>query len=283
MAYQSYTDTMTTNRHNIIVNACRALESAESPLSLSELAEAVGLSPAHFQKLFKSQLGVTPKQYANALQRQRAHECVQGEERIIDAAFASGFESVARFYARASTMLGMTPSTFKAGGYGIELDYAMVASSMGILLVAASEVGVCLVEFGNSESELLDLLENRFPAATKTHGRESFEHTIHVVANLVAAKDPEVSVPLDIQGTAFQQRVWQALTLVPQGKTISYQELATRIGHPKSHRAVANACGANPVALIIPCHRVVRASGDIGGYRWGIDRKKMLLQQEAIQ
>lgn len=268
------------NTHQIIVEACRQIETAETYPSLAQLAKQAGMSPAYFQKLFKSILGVTPKQYANALQRQRVQHNVQQESRIVDAAYAAGFESVARFYARASDMLGMRPSVFKAGGHGVEMDYAIVETVAGKLLVAATEVGVCLVEFGDDEESLLTHLHNQFPAAKKERGRAAFQSTVDTIGQLVVSEASAQDLPLDIQGTAFQQRVWQALIHIPKGETVSYQELARRIGRPNSHRAVANACGANRLAMLIPCHRVVRSDGSLGGYRWGVERKKLLLEAE---
>lgn len=177
----------------------------------------------------------------------------------------------------------MAPSVFKAGGYGIEMDYAIVDTKVGKLLVAATSVGVCVVEFGDDEKQLKHYLDDQFPAAKKETGRAAFQTTVDTIGKLVVGESSAGELPLDIQGTAFQQRVWQALVHIPKGETLSYQELAVRIGRPNSHRAVANACGANRIALLIPCHRVVRSDGSMGGYRWGVDRKQALLRAETPQ
>ncbi len=259
------------------------MEQGDAMPALAELASAANMSVSHFQKLFKSTLGVTPKQYANALQRRRAQQRVSEEVRIVDAAFSSGFESVARFYARAHSMLGMSPSIWRAGGHGMEMDYAIVTTNVGQLLVAATTVGVCMVEFGDTKAELMAKLNEQFPAAKKFQGRTKFLQTVDIIAKLAVGVPATESIPLDIQGTAFQQLVWQALQLVPSGDRISYQALAKCIGRPNSHRAVANACGANTIALLIPCHRAVRADGSEGGYRWGATRKKILLTNELVR
>ena len=263
-----------------IINACKILEQADKPLSLKRLAARSAMSPWHFHRIFKSLLGVTPKQYASALQRQRAHRELRTQARITDAVYASGFETVGRFYARSRAMLGMAPAAFQAGGEGVELDFTVCQSKLGQLLVAATNEGICSVQFGGSEAELTLSLRELFPAAVIQRGSDQFNATVAVVAGLVGANGSGRDIPLDIKGTVFQEQVWKVLRGIPEGKTMSYTEVACAMGKPKAQRAVANACGANPVALLIPCHRVICADGKPGGYRWGAERKAQLLALE---
>lgn len=262
------------------IAACRLLEAADSPLSLATLAAHVDMSPWHFQRTFKSLLGVSPKHYASALQQARARHHLQHEARVTDAVFAAGFESVGRFYARAFAMLGMAPKAFQAGGAGVAIAYGISDTPLGALLVAATDEGVCNVRFGDSHDALFDELRTVFPAAMLDAGGDSFQATIDAVAAHVVTPRPACELPLDIQGTAFQLLVWQVLRGIPAGKTMTYTEVATAVGRPKAHRAVANACAANQLALLIPCHRVVRGDGQAGGYRWGEKRKQQLLAME---
>jgi len=274
-------DASAVHRHQqATITACRLLESAEAPVPLTELAASVDMSPWHFQRVFKSMLGVSPKHYASALQQGRARKHLQTEARVTDAVYAAGFESVGRFYARARAMLGMTPSAFQAGGAGVEIDYATVDTQLGSLLVAATDVGVCSVRFGVSDDALFDELCTLFPAAMLSAGGDAFQSTVDIVAQHVVQPRPAAELPLDIQGTAFQQQVWQVLRGIPAGDTMTYAEVAAAAGRPNAQRAVANACASNPVALLIPCHRVVRSDGEAGGYRWGEERKKHLLEIE---
>ncbi len=263
-----------------IVNACRLLEASDTPISFTHLASEVNLSPWHFHRLFKQTLGITPKQYASALQRQRSQDQLKTSATVGDALFAAGFDSMSQFYSRVPAMLGMSTADFRSGGEGIAIDYSIVSTPLGKLLVAATGEGVCSVQFGESEKQLLVELQQRFPRADITLASELFDETVACVAELITKPNAPVEIPLDVQGTAFQEKVWRVLRGVPVGNTMNYKEVAIAMGKPDAHRAVANACGANPVALLIPCHRVVRADGSSGGYRWGIERKSQLLNCE---
>ena len=268
------------NQWQSIVGACRLLEASDTPISFTHLASEVNLSPWHFHRLFKQTLGITPKQYANALQRQRSQHQLQTSESVGDALFAAGFDSMSQFYSRVPAMLGMSAADFRAKATGVAIDYSIASTSLGKLLVAATGEGVCSVQFGDSDSQLLAELEQRFANAAINPGSELFGDTVACVAELIERPNAPADIPLDVQGTAFQEKVWRVLRGVPVGKTMNYKEVAIAMGKPEAHRAVANACGANPVALLIPCHRVVRADGSSGGYRWGIERKSQLLNCE---
>jgi AraC family transcriptional regulator of adaptative response/methylated-DNA-[protein]-cysteine methyltransferase len=264
-----------------IVDACKLLEQAHEPISFTKLAASVGMSPWHFHRLFKQVLGITPKQYSNALQRQRTQQQLKTSASIAEALYAAGFDSMSQFYSRVPGMLGMSASEFRSGGGGVAIDYATAPTALGELLVAATGEGICSVQFGDNTAQLVDELEHRFKNADIAQADQSFEETVACIASLVDKPDTPVDLPLDIQGTAFQEKVWRVLRGIPVGTTMNYKEVATAMGKPSAHRAVANACGANPLALLIPCHRVVRADGGTGGYRWGLERKQVLLETEA--
>ena len=279
--------TQTSVHHEALVAACRTLHEAEGPVPLDTLAAGAGLSGSRFQRLFRENLGVTPRQYASHLQRERAQVALGRAPRVTDALLDAGFESPSRFYARAREMLGMTPSAWRDGGRGVSLSHAVVDTALGPLLVAATAEGVCRVAFGESGASadaLVDALLARFPRATLDTGDARFRDTVAAVAGLVseasAARRERAPIPLDVEGTLFQSQVWRVLRGIPAGRTMSYAEVATALGRPNAHRAVANACGANPVAMLIPCHRVVRSGGALGGYRWGVARKRALLAEE---
>lgn len=276
---------VTDAQHRAVIEACRWLEQESTDGSLEELAAKACLSPFHFHRLFKRLLGITPGKYKSALRRAEIQSRLRQTPTITEALYASGFNSPSRFYARARELLGMSPSAWREGGAGTEIDHALVETDLGLLIVAASQFGVCHVAFGEDASTLTDQLNTCFPKARILVGDPVFSSTIEAVAELanLAQMDPvRVNrIPLDIQGTVFQQQVWQALRMIPSGSTVSYSELASAMGHPGAHRAAANACGANRVALLIPCHRVTRQGGISGGYRWGEDRKKALLAKES--
>ena len=275
---------VTPEQHRAVIKACRSLEQELTDNSLEMLAAEACLSPYHFHRLFKRLLGVTPGQYKNALRRSEIQSRLRLTPTVTEALYASGFNSPSRFYSRTREMLGMSPSAWRAGGSGTEIDHALVETELGLLIVAASQFGVCHIAFGEDSTALTEQLNALFPKASILRGDPIFSSTIETIAQLVnfAQMDPvRVNrIPLDIQGTVFQQQVWQTLRTIPSGSTISYAELANAIGRPGAHRAAANACGANRVALLIPCHRVTRQSGVSGGYRWGEHRKKTLLEQE---
>ncbi len=265
-----------------IAEACRLIENAEEAPSLDSLAEAAGMSAFHFHRLFKKATGVTPKAYVAAHRTARARDqLASGQGTVTEAIYAAGFNSGSRFYEKSNEVLGMTPSAFRAGGAGTTITFAIGQSSLGAILVACSEKGVCAIFLGEDPEALVRELQDRFPKAHLIGGDAGFESLIAKVVGFVEAPARGLDLPLDVQGTAFQQRVWQALREIPLGTTVSYTEIAERIGAPKSVRAVAGACAANKIALAIPCHRVVRNDGALSGYRWGVERKRALLKKES--
>lgn len=264
-----------------VAEACRLIETAEEEPKLGALAEAAGLSPYHFHRIFKAIAGVTPKAYAMAHRQKRVRETLERSATVTEAIYQAGFNSNGRFYADSSGMLGMTPTTFRAGGTNTEIHFAIGACSLGSILVAASDRGVCAILIGDDPHALVRELEDRFQRARLIGGDREFENVVARVIGFVEAPGTGLDLPLDVRGTAFQHRVWQALRDIPAGSTASYAEVAERIGAPKAVRAVAGACAANPIAVAIPCHRVVRTGGALSGYRWGIARKRALLEREA--
>lgn len=266
-----------------IAAACRAIESSESAPSLKRLAAQAGLSPFHFHRLFKAQTGVTPRAYAAAQRNRRVQQALQRGARVTEAIGAAGFGSTSRFYEKSNGILGMTPTEFKAGGRKQEIRFAVGATSLGAVLVAESDKGICAILLGNDPEALVRDLQDRFPKATLTGGNRNFEKRIATIVGFVEDPRRGLDLPLDIRGTAFQQRVWQALRKIPAGKTMSYADIARKLGAPQSVRAVAGACAANAIAVAIPCHRVVRSDGSLSGYRWGVERKQALLEKEAAK
>ena len=264
----------------LVAEACRLIDAAEDSLGLDAVARAVGMSRFHFQRVFKTHAGVTPKAYAAARRAGRVRAALPGAGSVTDAVYAAGFNSSSRFYAGSEAMLGMAPSRFKAGGAGEEIRFAVAACSLGAILVAATGRGICAVLMGDDPEPLVRDLQDRFPKAHLIGADAGFERTVAQVIGLVEAPRIGLDLPLDVRGTAFQQRVWAALRAIPAGETVSYTELAQRIGSPAAVRAVAVACAANPVAVAIPCHRVVRNDGGLSGYRWGIERKAALIARE---
>jgi AraC family transcriptional regulator of adaptative response/methylated-DNA-[protein]-cysteine methyltransferase len=264
-----------------VAAACRLIEAADEMPGLDALAQSAGLSRFHFHRVFKALTGVTPKAYATAHRRARVQGELGRSATVTEAIYGAGFNSNGRFYAAASDMLGMKPTTFRAGGKGARIRFAVGQCWLGAILVAATEKGVCAVLLGDDADALLRDLQDRFPKAQLIGGDAAFERTVAAVVGLVEAPSKGLALPLDVRGTAFQERVWQALREIPAGSTVSYAELAGRIGRPAAVRAVAQACAANPAAVAIPCHRVVRTDGSLSGYRWGIARKRALLDREA--
>lgn len=264
-----------------IASACRRIEAAEAAPDLASLAREAGLSAWHFQRVFKAATGVTPKQYAKAERAKRARAALEKAGTVTEAIYQAGFGSSGRFYEQSGAMLGMTPRVFRARGAGETIRFALGECRLGAILVARSEKGICAISLGDNPGELLRGLQDRFPAAELVGADEAFEQWVAVVVGFVEAPGAGLDLPLDIRGTAFQQLVWQALRAVPPGQRVSYAELAARIGAPKAARAVAGACAANTLAVAIPCHRVVRNDGALAGYRWGVERKRALLEGEA--
>ncbi len=267
-------------RAGIIARACRQIEDAEYPPTLAELADAAGLSQFHFHRLFKAATGLTPKDYAMTLTRQRMRDGLPAAGSVTEAIYDAGYSSSSRFYEKAEGTLGMAPKTYRAGGNGVHIRYAVAPCWLGLAIVAATEKGICALFFGDDEEELAAALRGRFPAARIEAGGEALSEWLS--AAIAAVEEPEraADLPLDIRGTAFQQRVWQALREIPPGRTATYTDIARSIGDARAVRAVAGACAANPIAVAIPCHRIIRSDGDLAGYRWGLERKRRLLSRE---
>jgi AraC family transcriptional regulator, regulatory protein of adaptative response / methylated-DNA-[protein]-cysteine methyltransferase len=261
--------------------ACRLIESSEQEPTLDALAAAAGMSPSHFHRMFKAVLGVTPKAYATAHRHKRMREELGRSATITEAIYGAGFNSNGRFYATSSGALGMTPNQFRAGGPNAEIKFAIGESSLGLVLIAASDKGVCAIFFGDDPDALARDLKQQFPRARLVGGEPAFEQLAAKVIGFVENPRVGLDLPLDIRGTAFQHRVWEALRRIPVGTTASYADIAKAIGAPKSVRAVARACASNRLAVAIPCHRVVGSDGSLTGYRGGIGRKRALLAKEV--
>jgi AraC family transcriptional regulator of adaptative response/methylated-DNA-[protein]-cysteine methyltransferase len=261
--------------------ACTLIEESEEPPSLGELAEAVGLSPHHLQRLFKAIVGVTPKAYAAAKRAERFRDGLRKRQTVTHAMYQAGFRSSSRCYEHARDELGMTPGEYKRGGQGQSIRYATAPCDLGWLIVAATERGICLIEFADKPEDTGTRLAKRFPQAELVEGDAEFSTWVTQVVQFIEVPRRGLELPLDVQGTVFQRRVWKALQTIPLGSTKSYAEIAQQIGQPTAVRAVAQACGANPIAVAIPCHRVVGSNGKLTGYRGGIERKQALLDREA--
>lgn len=264
----------------LVAEACRTIEAAEDVPTLDALSEQAGLSPFHFHRIFKAVTGLTPKAYADAHRARKMRDELTSASSVTDAIYGAGFNSSGRFYAASDSRLGMTPSNWRKGGAETEIRFAIGQCSLGAILVAQSERGICAILLDDDPEALVRDLEDRFPKATLIGGDPAFEELVAKVVGFVEAPNLGLDLPLDVRGTAFQERVWQALRDIPAGQTVSYAELAERIGEPKAARAVAGACAANKIAIAIPCHRVVRNDGSLSGYRWGVDRKAALLARE---
>ncbi|MGE4373056.1 MAG: bifunctional DNA-binding transcriptional regulator/O6-methylguanine-DNA methyltransferase Ada [Xanthobacter sp.] len=266
----------------MVEQACRQMAGAEQEIKLEDLASRLGVSPSHFHRRFKALTGLTPKAWQAALRACRVRETLDsGDVDITRAIYDAGFNASSRFYAQANSILGMTPTSYRRGGMHADIHFAVAQCSLGALLVAQSNRGVCAISLGDDPETLVHELQDRFPNAELVGGDAAFEEIVAQVVGFVEAPKASLGLPLDLQGTAFQQRVWQALQQIPPGQTVSYAALARRIGQPKAVRAVAQACGANRIAVAIPCHRVVRTDGALSGYRWGVERKRTLLEREA--
>ena len=266
----------------IVARACHLIEHSEEVPSLTELADAVELSPGYFHRLFKSVTGLTPKGYAVGHRADRVRRALDKDHSVTEAIYDAGFNSSGRFYEQSTSLLGMTPTRYRAGGVNEEIRFAIGASSLGAILVASSEKGVVSILIGDDPNALAEDLQDRFPHARLAGGDRDYEQLIARVVGLVEAPRLGLDLPLDIRGTAFQQRVWQVLREIPPGRTASYTEIASKIGLPKASRAVAGACAANNIAVAIPCHRVVRNDGALSGYAWGVERKRVLLSRETV-
>jgi AraC family transcriptional regulator, regulatory protein of adaptative response / methylated-DNA-[protein]-cysteine methyltransferase len=264
-----------------IAAVCRLVEKSEETPSLEQLANRAGLSIYHFHRVFKAITGLTPKEYAAAHRAKRLRRTLGKSGTVTEAIYDAGYNSSGRFYETSNEVLGMTPSNYRAGGANTEVRFAVGECSLGSILVATSERGVCAILLGEDPDALTRDLQDQFPQANLIGGNAEFEQLVSKVVGFVEAPALGLDLPLDVRGTAFQQRVWQALRKIPAGSTASYTDIAKRIGSPNSVRAVAQACGANALAVAIPCHRVVRNDGALSGYRWGVERKRSLLEREA--
>jgi AraC family transcriptional regulator of adaptative response/methylated-DNA-[protein]-cysteine methyltransferase len=265
---------------SLVAAACRMIEENETEPSLQRLAEASGRSPSHFHRVFKAITGVTPKEYAAAHRAKRVRRELTAANTVTEAIYDAGFNSSGRFYQVSNDVLGMTPSQYRAGGVNEEIRFALGQSSLGAILVASSKKGIASISLGDDPEELLRKLQDRFPKARLIGGDREYEALVARVVALVEQPRAGLDLPLDVRGTAFQRRVWQALKRIPAGKTSCYAEIARRIGAPNAVRAVAAACAANALAVAIPCHRVVRSDGSLSGYAWGVERKRALLDRE---
>jgi AraC family transcriptional regulator of adaptative response/methylated-DNA-[protein]-cysteine methyltransferase len=267
----------------LVVKACRLIEEREEEPSLEELADAVCLSPSYFHRMFKAATGLTPKDYAAAYRANKVRESLVAGNSVTEAIYDAGFNSSGRFYEKSTCMLGMTPSQYRSGGANEEIKFAVGETFLGAILVASSTKGVAAILLGDDAETLLRDLQNRFPKACLIGADQEYEAMVARVVGFVEAPELGLDLPLDVRGTAFQQRVWLALQEIPVGATVTYAELAQRIGSSKSVRAVAGACAANKLAVAIPCHRVIRTDGSVSGYAWGVERKRALLDREASQ
>ncbi len=263
--------------------ACRIIETDEPSPNLGDLARRVGISPYHFHRMFKQATGLTPKQYAVAQREKRIRNNLSAGGTVTDAILDSGYNSNSRFYEKSNQVLGMTPTHFRAGGINTAIHFAIGECSLGSVLVAQSSLGLCAILMGDDPDALAQDLQNRFPHARLIGGDTDYEKIVAKVVGFIEAPEIGLDLPLDIRGTAFQQRVWQAMCKIPIGETVSYADLASRIGSPNSARAVARACAANKLAVAIPCHRLVLKNGGLSGYRWGVERKRKLLYREVKQ
>lgn len=266
----------------MVAGLCRAIEQAETPPSLAQLAGLAGISAFHLHRVFKAVTGLTPRAYAAAQRAKRIKQELNATQTITEAIYGAGYNASGRFYEASASLLGMKPGDYRRGGMNAEIRFAIGQSSLGAILVAASDKGICAILLGDEPEALLRELQDRFPKAALLGGEAGFEDWVAQVVGFVEAPRIGLDLPLDIRGTVFQQRVWQALQEIPPGETASYTDIARRIGAPRSVRAVATACAANALAVAIPCHRVVRIGGDLAGYRWGIERKRALLDRERL-
>lgn len=264
----------------LVAELCRMIETAETPPTLAELAERAKLSTFHLHRIFKAVTGLTPRDYAAAHRAKKVRASLGNAKSVTAAVYDAGYGSSSRFYEKSNAMLGMTPSRFRAGGTDTAIRFAVAECSLGAILVAASERGICAISLGDDPDALARELQDRFPNAELVGGDRNFEKLVATVIGFVEAPGKGLDLPLDIRGTAFQERVWRVLRDIPSGETTTYGAIAQRIGKPSAVRGVAKAIASNAVAVAIPCHRVIAKSGDLSGYRWGIERKRALLERE---
>ena len=269
------------SRVELVQRVCRFLDASQTEtVKLADLAADAGVSTFHLQRTFKRIMGISPRQYLTARRFGNFKTLVREGEPVTQALYDSGFNSSSRLYERAPEELGMTPATYSRGGRGTNISYTTVASPLGQLLVAMTERGVCAVRMADSDAELEKDLRAEFPAATIRRDDAALRAPVKKILNHLTSKEPQLDLPLDIRATAFQRQVWEQLRAIPYGSTVSYGEVAKALGKPGAVRAVGRACATNPVALVIPCHRVVREDQSLGGYRWGLERKQKLIDRE---
>ena len=267
--------------HELVGRVCRLIEAqADGPARLSTLAAAAGIGPLRLQRMFHKALGITPRGYGDAVRLRRLKSNLQRGEGVASSLYAAGFGSSSRLYERSNVQLGMTPATYRRGGRGMEISYTLVRSPLGRLLVAGTSRGISAIYLGDTPAQLQAALRKEYPQAQIRRDPAGVSRWVRQVAGHLAGRRQSLEMPLDVQATAFQRRVWEALRRIPCGETRSYQEVARSLGKPKAARAVARACAANPLSVLVPCHRVVRADGSLGGYRWGLQRKQALLARE---
>ena len=264
-----------------IERACRILETSDETISLDKLAKTVGMSRFHFQRVFKKITGITPKSYAETCRSGRIRKALADGATVTGAIFDSGYGSTSRFYEKSDQILGMKPSQYRSGGKETKIWFAVGKCSLGAILVATTELGICAIDLGDVADRLVLDFQDRFPNAELVGGDSKFEKLVATVVGWIDEPGNEFELPLDVNGTSFQCRVWETLRQIPIGSTVTYSQLAKMIGRPKSTRAVANACANNKIAVAIPCHRVIRTDGSLSGYRWGISRKEAILNLEA--
>jgi AraC family transcriptional regulator of adaptative response/methylated-DNA-[protein]-cysteine methyltransferase len=266
-----------------VTSALRFIEEhLDEMVTLERLGTASRMSPFHLQRVFKRRVGLTPREYMQARRAERFRERLRQGDTVSRATYEAGYGSSSGAYLQAGARLGMTPGTYRRGAAGVAVDYAIVDSALGRLLVGATARGVCVVALADEDAMLEDALREEYPHAELRRAPEAFREWVEAIVAYLRGDARELDVPVDVDGTSFQARVWKALRAVPYGQTVSYRELAEAIGLPTGARAVARACATNRVALVIPCHRVVRGDGQLGGYRWGIERKRKLLETERL-
>ena len=272
------------NHLQLVEKAMQVIDAnVEGTLPLDALSHELHISPSHLHRLFKSATGLTPRQYAAGQRLEKFKAQVRGGQAVTEAMYEAGYSSSSRLYENAAGRLGMTPTSYRRGGQGMDIRYTIVNTYLGRMLVAATAHGICAVSFGEEDNYLEAFLYSEYPAASLSRGDDSFKSWVGALLAHLDGHQPRLALPLDLQATAFQLRVWEELRKIPYGETRSYSEVARAMGEPKAVRAVANACASNPTAIITPCHRVVRSDGQTGGYRWGASRKQALLARERSQ
>ena len=267
----------------MVQHACRYIEThLEGPLTLDVLGKEVSVSPYHLQRVFKRIMGITPRRYAQAYRLGQLKQQLKEGETVTTALYNTGYGSSSRLYEQAPAQLGMTPAAYRRGGKSAHIGNTIVDCPLGRLLIAATEKGICSICLGNSDADLETALFSEYPAAEIQRDGVELSQWVNTLLNHLNGQQPQLDLPIDVQATAFQWQVWEKLRAIPYGSTRSYGEIAQELGDPKAARAVARACATNPVAIVVPCHRVVREDGSLGGYRWGLERKRQLLAQESM-